>query len=261
MQGEGGSIKLLFSEKDRKAVAAKEKERARAEKPKVKATKKKPANKPTKVTVERCIPDTKDFKQNTELIQELHTDIKVTLGTAFEKAMAIGDLLFRQKEVIKFGHFGDWIERDLPFIGIRTAQRYLKLFQYKKALAKAGVLTITDAYHHIFGEPISDEVREADDSPTISNITATEMVDIEDMNLPKVVSKGIQKKMTLNHDNIDRMISGKYFIGDNKELREKISKIVIELKSNANCNDRIGEFVVAAEKYLRPGGKIIFVKV
>lgn len=239
-----------------KAKKRNKKERAASKKKAPKAS----AKKPTEVTAKRCVPDTKDFNQNTEIIRDLHTEMKFALCSALEKALAMGDLLFRQKEVIERGFFGDWVDKTLPF-KIRTAQRYMKLAQYKKALAKAGVVSITDAYLHIYGEPVSEVIIEADDSTKTSYVTVTETVNIENMNLPKVAKKGLMTKMTLNHDNIDKMISGKYFIGDNKELRESYSKIVIELKSNANCNDRIGEFVVAVEKYLMLGGKIIFKKV
>jgi hypothetical protein len=74
-------------------------------------------------------------RANTQQIIELHNAILGCLRIGLEKAIAIGDLLFEQKKLIKFGKFTGWCRRNLPFCP-RTAQRYMKLSMWKEQLSK-----------------------------------------------------------------------------------------------------------------------------
>ncbi len=195
--------------------------------------------------------------KNTAKIEELHNTIVGMLCKSLEKAIEIGGLMFEQKEIVQKNDvkYTRWAKEHLPF-NIRTAQRYMKLYLYREALRETEVKTITEAYAYIFGEPTSDEIIDADDSMDTTDISVKASVNLDKLELPKKKAKGMMKKLVLTNANIDGMISGRWY----KDCQGMYVKIVVELKSGSVINKRIGEFVCAAEKYLRPGGKIIFHK-
>lgn len=195
------------------------------------------------------------IEQNTDNIIQLHNSILESLAQSLTSAIKVGELLFEQKRLIKYGKFSHWVIDNLTF-SLRTAQRYMKLFLYKEALTEKGVSSITDAYHHLFDMPISDEIIEVDDGISPTYVHIPENVNVNDIVLPKKRPKGLMTKMGFNGPAIDGMISGEGWKG----YEGRFTKIVIELRSGSIHNKRIGEFVCAAEKYLRPGGKIIFHK-
>ena len=195
------------------------------------------------------------LEQNTERIKKLHNSIVGILVQGLKDAVKIGGLLFEQKEIIPKNEFTQWVKENLPF-SIRTAQRYMMLYYYRNSLAKNKVKTITDAYAHIYREPTSDEIVDADDSLKTDDISVKATVELDDIKLPKKKAKGLMKKYCLTKQSIDDLVSGIGFEG----TQGRYIKIVVELKSGNVHNKRIGEFVCAAEKYLKPGGKIIFHK-
>ena len=135
----------------------------------------------------------------------------------------------------------------------------MKLYQYEDALNEKDIKCITDAYHHIYIEPISDEIIEADDSliiPTTYGTVAYE--DLDKIELPKKIKKGKQSKFVLNKTFVEEVISGDFMTFRGGE--GCFSKIVIELQRNEPLLMRLGEVILALEKYLRPGGKIILYK-
>lgn len=197
----------------------------------------------------------KDFSQNRDIIIKLHAQVKEAVRTAFENAITIGDLLFRQKKVIPYGEFGRWIEK-LP-MDVRTAQRYMQLFMYQKLLAKEQITTITEAYARIFDEPTGDKVAEVDDAPIKKTEgRVSEETDIEDLKPPKGRSKGKQINVTFDEPTIDTVINDTYFMGNQNGL---YAKIVIEIHPTTKFY-RVDEFLHAAEKKLRPGGYVMFRK-
>ncbi len=197
----------------------------------------------------------KAFNDNTEIIIQLYKDVQLALRTTLEQAIAIGQLLIEQKEVVPSGEFGIWIDKTLPFTH-RTGTRYMQLYYYRKTLAKEGIVTITKAYHRIFALPIPDEAN-ADDNPVgDAPCTIVEAPDVENLKPPKHRSKGHQTHVTLDNNTVDKFINGTYFIGDKKGL---CSKIIIEIHPYSTFH-RVDEFLRAAAKYLRPGGYIKFLK-
>lgn len=200
---------------------------------------------------------TNTLEQNTTKIIELHNGICDMLAKGLDDAIQIGELLFAQKKIVKHdgGRFTEWASDNLPF-SVRTAQRYMKVFRYVDELRKSDIKTLTDAYAHINGEPITDEIVDADDSLKTDDITVITSVDLDTLKLPQKKAKGLMTKYTLNNSRIDDFVSGRTFQGREGRFR----KIVVELKCGNIHNKRIGEFVCAAEKYLKPGGKLIFHK-
>ena len=216
-------------------------------------------NKPATSEIVKVQPTRKEstFDHNTAKIIILHNSITSMLCKSLENAFEIGRLLFEQKEKITStnGKFTSWASDKLPF-SIRSAQRYMKLYQYQDVLTENNIQTITDAYSYIFGEPTSDEIIDADDSLNTTDITVKASVSLDKLKLPKRNAKGLMTKLVLTKSNIDDLISGSGY----QDCQGKYIKIVVELKSGNIHNKRIGDFVCAAEKYLKHGGKIIFYK-
>jgi hypothetical protein len=200
---------------------------------------------------------TNTLEQNTAKIIELHNGICDMLVKGLDDALQIGELLFAQKEIVKRdgGLFTGWAKDNLPF-SLRTAQRYMRLLHYVDALRQNNIKTLTDAYAHITGEPITDEIIDADDSLETDDIVVEATVDLDTLDLPKKKAKGLMTKYYLSKSNIDDFVSGRAFQGREGRFR----KIVVELKCGNIQSKHIGEFVCAAEKYLKPGGKLIFYK-
>ena len=197
-------------------------------------------------------------EQTTAEIIKLHKGINDLMIKGLEDALKIGDLLIILKDIIrgKGGLFTEWVKENMPF-SIRTAQRYMELSPCKDEFIKKNIKTLNDAYAHIKGEPITDEIIDADDSLNIKDdITIKSTGDLDTMELPKKKAKGIQRKFPLSKPEIDSMINGEGYEG----CEERYTKFVVELRKGNIHNKHIGEFVCAAEKYLKPGGKIIFHK-
>ena len=197
------------------------------------------------------------LEKNTVRIEQLHNSIFGMLCKSLDKAIEIGALLLEQKRIVKQDGdlFTRWAREHLPF-KVRTAQRYMKLYDYRDALREGKVKTITEAYAHIFGESTSDEVNDADDSLNTTDIRVEASVSLDEPTLPKKKAKGMMRKLVLNQSAIDNLISGYGY----QDCQGMYTKFVLELRSGNVHNKQIGDFVCAAEKYLKPGGKIIFHK-
>ncbi|MCJ7635811.1 hypothetical protein MUP77_25895, partial [Candidatus Bathyarchaeota archaeon] len=153
------------------------------------------------------------------------------------------------------GLFTGWAKDNLPF-SVRTAQRYMKLFLYREELGQNNIKTLADAYAHINGEPTTDEIVDADDSLNTDDIVVKATVDLDTLDLPKKKAKGLMTKFQLTQGNIDGFINGEFY----KDCQGRCAKIVLNMRGGNILNYRMGEFLATAEKYLKPGGKIIFHK-
>jgi hypothetical protein len=205
--------------------------------------------KATEVIVSRQ-KDTVELESNTHNIIKLHQSIVDMLSKSLLAAIEIGKLLFEQKGIIKHGEFTNWVSANLPFT-LRTAQRYMKLYQYKEALNAKGVTSITEAYHQVFSEPISDAIIAVDDSIIMpgSYLRITDYANLDEIELPKPRQTGRQEKFILRNDFIDEVVRGDCFSFQNAE--ECYSKIIIGLCKNEPTLKRLGELIAALEKYLR----------
>jgi len=197
------------------------------------------------------------LEKNTARIVELHNLIVDFLVQSLAYAITIGGLLFDQKALIRRekGSFTQWVNDNLSF-SLRTAQRYMQIYQHREPLIKNNIKTITEAYAHICGEPVSDEVVDADDSTELPQAVTRKQIDLDEPDLPQKKAKGLMKEFVLNKANVEGFISGPFY----NDCQGKYIKIIVELKYRNIENMRIAEFVSAAEKYLKPGGKLIFHK-
>ena len=206
--------------------------------------------------------DAKRMENNTELITEninkLHDAINKNLRQSLTDAKKIGKLLFEQKDIIKSqkGSFTQWAEDNLSF-SVRTAQRYMQLYQFSTTLSRKQVKTITDAYAHIAGEPVSDEIVDANDSTVLPEAVVKGNMDLDELVLPAKEAKGLARKFVLTKGNIEGFIDGPLY----NNCQGKFTKIIIQVKTENIQNIRINDFVCAGMKYLKRGGKLIFHKV
>ncbi len=265
---------LIFTEDDRKAVAAKSRERDRAQAAKQKAKAKKgaggktptapagpaeanttePAKANSLVVESQKIAD--EIMENKETIIHCHNTIMNSLKESLYNAFAAGAVLLRQKKLIEKFEFGNWINKNLPF-SIRTAQRYMQLYEYKKVLLKNNIETITDAYAYIFNEPVSDNVAEVDDATKVEHSVKTNHPDIDKPPKPKRHPKGPASEVVISKKLIADMKKGNY---PYKGRKGCYAKFIIGISNNMQDRELITEWLIEAQKYLRPGGKIIFVK-
>lgn len=104
--------------------------------------------------------------QRTREIVELHLGIESALRRSVQDAIRIGELLTAQKEALGHGNFLAWVERELPFAE-RTAQNYMRVFQYRSKTATVAdlrtayeVAQIEDQRQHPRTKPVDPELVE-----------------------------------------------------------------------------------------------------
>ncbi len=194
--------------------------------------------------------------ENKKTIIYFHDSIMNSLRESLNNALGVGALLVRQKELVEKFEFGNWINKNLPF-SVRTAQRYMQLYEYKEVLLKNNIETITDAYAYIFNEPVSDNVAEVDDATKVEHPVRTKHPDIDKPPKPKRPTQGPASEVVISKKLIADMKKGNY---PYKGRKGCYGKFIVEISNNMQDRDMITEWVLEAQKYLRPGGKIIFVK-
>ena len=107
----------------------------------------------TPVVVESTPTEIKvDEKDRTQAIINLHNEINVNLELVlehsrlcFKKILQIGMLLTQQKEDLKHGEFGPWVDQNLPFTH-RTVNRYMEMYRRRFELKLDNVTNLSQAY-------------------------------------------------------------------------------------------------------------------
>lgn len=190
-------------------------------------------------------------------IEQLHTQFQGYIKKSLVIAIRIGELLHQQKQLMVHGLFTHWAEKHLPF-SLRTAQNYMKLYSYKDSLAQKKIITISDAYAAIAGEPAPDEVVDVDDS--IKPKCFSEFVKdikLDEFELPKKINKGVEDKVAVNKATIEEMKKDKGYFASYKG---KYTKMIIRMPYTISDPSLYGEFFQAAVPLMKSGGKIIFYK-
>lgn len=204
------------------------------------------------VFTEHSIVD-KDMNEIIKLFNEINEHQKISL----QKAIKIGELLFEVKTRIKHTYFTMWMKENLPF-SVRTAQNYMKLFKFKDVLKNESVSFLTDAYAFIKREGTPDEVIDADDSLDTKGKWEILDIGIEEETLPTKKAKGLQETLKISYETINRIRDRKYPFNKGAET---FLKIVVSVPyKECQSIDLVGDFVFAASKLLKPGGKLIFHK-
>ena len=198
-------------------------------------------------------------ESNTEKIVQIHHEIQKFEKVNLEKAYSIGELLLEQKKRIQDRQFGRWMDKFLPFTR-RTGQNYMKLFLSREKLEKENVQSLTEAYACLKGEPIPDEVIDADDSlDTKGKCVINEtFVEVDDLKLPKKKAQGLMNTLDISKEVISQIRNQDYPFLDTKG---RYLKVVVKIPiAKYMDGPLIGEFVCAVSSLLKPGGKLIFHK-
>ena len=84
-------------------------------------------------------------------IEKLHFQALGFQAKGFEKAVELGELLSRVKIGLPHGLFGRTIEREFPFLKMRTVQYYLKIYHNQDILRRelGANLSIVDARNYL----------------------------------------------------------------------------------------------------------------
>lgn len=77
---------------------------------------------------------TPSLQEEIDKIQTLHTDILAGIITSFEKGVEMGERLFKIKERLPHGQFTSFIENNIIAFSLRTAQRYMKIYEHRDEL-------------------------------------------------------------------------------------------------------------------------------
>ncbi|MGB2863071.1 MAG: DUF3102 domain-containing protein [Sedimentisphaerales bacterium] len=80
----------------------------------------------------------------------LHGEICGLLKMSITKAIRIGQLLIEQKESLRHGEFGRWIEKNLPFSD-RTARNYMKIYENRNLLKSENISVLSEGYKLLQG--------------------------------------------------------------------------------------------------------------
>lgn len=77
---------------------------------------------------------TPSLQEEIQKLQNLHTEILSGILTSFEKGVEIGERLSKIKERLPHGQFTSFIEKNIIAFSLRTAQRYMKIYEHRDEL-------------------------------------------------------------------------------------------------------------------------------
>jgi hypothetical protein len=173
-----------------------------------------------------------ELQNATKQVIKLHG--KVTKGIRFVlgNAIAIGEILCRQKKALPHGDFTLWITKELPFSD-RAARNYMRLYRNKDMLKTENVSVLTDAYKLLTAPKTADDDQETAIDDSIKNIKAL----VEEI-LPKILEKydtddefrrgtiedAINAKLVTDQDVIE---SAMQFLGEREAYDGQIAVAII----------------------------------
>ena len=159
----------------------------------------------------------------------------------------MGKLLCHIKSLLKDGEFHKWCRKTLPF-SIRTAQNYMLLHLHYPELLRKGVSSISEGYAAIKGEAAPDGFANTDDNINPPKPTAEASVDLDKFPLPAVKATGRWQDLHIDKQTISDM---------RRWSNDCCVKILVKLPIDDEAEKLMGQFVVAAQRVLKPGGKLI----
>ena len=94
-------------------------------------------------------------------IVKLHSQIVEYQFKGFNKAVELGDILSGIKQNLPHGAFTKWVEKEISFIGVRTAQHYMKFYHNEPTLRKqlGDNLSILEARNFMKKSKTKDEIK------------------------------------------------------------------------------------------------------
>jgi len=112
-----------------------------------------------------------ELQNATKQVIELHGKVKNGIRFVLDRAIAIGEILCRQKEVLPHGEFTSWITKELPFTD-RAARNYMRLYRNKNMLKTENVSVLSDAYKLLAAPTTADDNQETDIDNAVKNVKA-----------------------------------------------------------------------------------------
>lgn len=116
-----------------------------------------------KITVKAKSEPSSFFVSNStkKKIVKLHSQIVEYQFKGFDKAVELGEILSGIKQNLPHGAFTKWVEKEISFIGIRTAQHYMKFYHNEPTLRKqlGDNLSILEARNFMKKSKIKDEIK------------------------------------------------------------------------------------------------------
>jgi len=112
-----------------------------------------------------------ELQNATKQVIELHGKVKNGIRFVLDRAIAIGEILCRQKEVLPHGEFTSWITKELPFTD-RAARNYMRLYRNKNMLKTENVSVLSDAYKLLVAPKTADDDQETDIDNAVKNVKA-----------------------------------------------------------------------------------------
>ena len=94
-------------------------------------------------------------------IVKLHSEIIEIQFKGFDKAVELGEILSGIKQNLPHGAFTKWVEKEISFIGVRTAQHYMKFYHNEPTLRKqlGDNLSILEARNFMKKSKTKDEIK------------------------------------------------------------------------------------------------------
>ncbi len=112
-----------------------------------------------------------ELQNATKQVIKLHGKVKNGIRFVLDGAIAIGEILCRQKEVLPHGEFTSWITKELPFTD-RAARNYMRLYRNKNMLKTENVSVLSDAYKLLVAPKTADDEQETDIDNAVKNVKA-----------------------------------------------------------------------------------------
>ena len=206
--------------------------------------------KPEKIIAVRHLNNAKDLslvESDFKMIVQIQESFRRNVETALMQAAQMGGLLFRIKSLLKFGEFQKWCRKTLPFT-VRTAEKYMLLHHHYPELLRQGVSSISGGYAAINGEASPIEHVDTDDNIDYPKPAVKATVNLDNLKLPKKRAKGPWRDLHIDKETISKMATWG---------NASCVKIIVKIPINKEAEKLMGEFVVAAQRVLEPGGKLI----
>jgi hypothetical protein len=96
-------------------------------------------------------------------VARLHREVSDLTMNLVERAIRIGELIYKLKRRIPRPQWCKWLERRLPNLSYRTSKRYLRLY-FNRHLIHAGIKTVDEAERFLSSglKGLGEEAIEAD---------------------------------------------------------------------------------------------------
>jgi hypothetical protein len=115
-------------------------------------------------------------------------------------------------------------------------------------LLRKGVSSISEGYAAIKGEPAPNVFTDTDDKTDYPKPKVEATVKLDNIKLPTVKAEGPWRNLYIDKETLSKMATWE---------TNSCVKILVKLPINKEAEKLMGKFVVATQRVLQPGGKLI----